>query len=76
MLKLNSSKSYVGLRTTDSSWSSGAPFVTSDLSSDAKVILCHKLHEDIKPAGIAAADLKYGAQQATKRVSLKMARSG
>ena len=44
----------------DSSWSNGAPFVTSDLSSDAKVILCHKLHEDIKPAEIAAADLKYG----------------
>ena len=44
----------------DSSWSNGAPFVTSDLSSNAKVILCHKLHEDIKPAEIAAADLKYG----------------
>ena len=47
----------------DSSWSNGAPFVTSDLSSDAKVILCKKRHKGIKPADIAAADFKYGAQQ-------------
>ena len=46
-----------------SGWSSGAPFVTSYLSSDAKVILCKKRHKGIKPADIAAADFKYGAQQ-------------
>ena len=42
--------------------SNGAPYVTSDLSSDAKVILCHKLLQDMKPTDIAASDLKYGAQ--------------
>ena len=43
--------------------SNGVPYITTDLSSNAKVILCNKLHKDLKPAEIAAAFYNYGAQK-------------
>ena len=45
--------------TVNSNWSRGVPFVTTDISSNAKVVLHHKITKDQEVAKIAANELRH-----------------